>query len=92
MATTTGNAKENTSKFGNRADLLITHALLRLDVVEDCYWDCLDHRYFGKDTEARVKLFYEALAISDREKVIAKEIVRFGDLQRQIKGAGFGRG
>jgi hypothetical protein len=57
----------------NHANIFIAHAILRLDVVGDVYWEGVDRHYFGKEVEARVKLFYEVLATSDQNKVIARK-------------------
>jgi hypothetical protein len=61
---------------------------LRLDVVGDVYWEGLDRHYFGKDVEARVKLFYEVLATSDQNKVIAKKLRDLETYNTKLKKRG----
>ena len=87
-----GEEKIPLSKLWNgihsHANIFIAHALLRLDVVGDVYWEGLDRHYFGKEVEARVKLFYEVLATSDQNKVIARKLRDLETYNAKLKERG----
>lgn len=72
----------------NLSNFLIGQALLRLDVAGDVYWDGLDRRYFGNDAEARVKLFYEVLAIKSQKEVIARKLQELELYNAKLKEQG----
>jgi hypothetical protein len=69
-------------------NFFIAHALLRLDVLGDVYWDGLDRHYFGKDAEARVKLYYEVPATTNQNRVIKRKLKDLETYNAKLKEQG----
>ena len=74
--------------INQNASFFIAHALLRLHVLGDIYWGCLDRRYHGTDPEDRINDFYSTQATECQLEIVTKKLDDLAIYEKELESLG----